>query len=259
MKYFRTVYKYIQHFFSARHTYGFGVHSPFMYLFTRLVLCEKNSYYIFETIETLRRSLKNDSRVINITDFGTGFNRKRTIAEISKKSLKSVKYGQLLFRIANYIKAQNIIELGTSLGVTSAYLSSPSTQIKCLSLEGCPEIAQVALDNFEKLGIKNINVIVGNIDNTLTSSLNEFDRLDLIFIDANHSSEAVLRYFNQCLLKVHNETLMVIDDIYWSEDMESAWEIIKKHIQVTSTIDLFQLGIVFFNADLYKMHYKMRY
>jgi predicted O-methyltransferase YrrM len=230
-----------------------------MFQFTRLVLCEKNSYYIFETIETLRKSLKNDSRVLNITDFGTGINRKRTIAEISKKSLKSEKYGQLFFRIANYMKAQNILELGTSLGVTTAYLASPSTQIKCVSLEGCPEIAQVAQDNFVKLDIKNIQVVVGNIDNTLAPVLNEFDQLDLIFIDANHSSEAVLRYFEQCLLKVHNETLMVIDDIYWSADMESAWEIIKKHIQVTSTIDLFQLGIVFFNSDLHKMHYKMRY
>jgi predicted O-methyltransferase YrrM len=230
-----------------------------MFQFTRFVLCESNSYYIFEAIEALRSSLKKDTRVLNINDYGTGVDRNRTIADITNKSVTTQKYGQLLFRIAHYIKAKKVLELGTSLGVTTAYLASSSSQIECVSLEGCFEIAQVAQKNFEKLELKNIQIVVGDIDRTMTLVLNEFDQLDLIFIDANHRSEAVMRYFEQCLSKVHNETILVIDDIYWSADMEIAWQKLKKHPAVTSTIDLFQFGIVFFNADLHKKHYKMRY
>jgi predicted O-methyltransferase YrrM len=173
--------------------------------------------------------------------------------------LKSDKYGQLLFRIANYFKVRNVLELGTSLGVTTAYLATSSTEIKCVSLEGCTQIAAVAKENLQKIGSGNVEIVVGNIDKTLDEVLSQLDKLDLIFLDANHKYESVLCYFDLCLSKIHNDSVLIVDDIYWSKDMEKAWATIKNHPQVMSTIDLFQLGIVFFNADLYKNHYKMRY
>lgn len=259
MKYFRIVYKYLLHFFSARNSGGFGVHSPFMFQFTHFVLKEKHPFYVFETIEMIRSKLKKDNRVLNITDFGTGKDRSLTVATVASKSLKSDKYGKLLFRITYYLKARQVLELGTSLGITTSYLASSHSDINCISLEGCPQIANVARDNFNKLGLNNIKLVVGDINLTLAKVLEETDRLDLVFFDANHRSETVLRYFEQCLPKIHKNTVFIIDDIYWSEDMEKAWKLIKQHSSVTSTIDLFQLGIVFFNTDLYKKHYKMRY
>lgn len=259
MNYFLYTIKYIIHFFSARNTRGFGVHSPFLFQFTRFVLLEKHSYYIFQQIENLRYSLKKDSRTINITDFGTGNNRTETISSIANKSLKSAKYGQLLFRMVHYFKAQNVLELGTSLGITTSYLAASSSEIECLSLEGCPEIATIAKENINKLALKNIRIVIGNIDNTLIDITNKTNKLDFVFIDANHQLQATLNYFGLCLTRVHPETVIVIDDIHYSKEMEKAWAEIKKCPQVTSTIDLFQLGIVFFNTDLHKKHYKMRY
>src|SRR5665647_2617387 len=258
MKKFRLAYKIILHFLFAPNTRGFGVHSPFMFNFTRNVLYERHRFYSFEAIENVRTVLIKDNRVLNVIDYGTGYFQKRTIADIAKKSLKSPKQAQLFYRIANYMKVQNVLVLGTSLGLTSSYLASSSTKIHCVSLEGCPAIAQVAQDNFDKLGIQNIKLIIGNIDATLTQVLNESEPLDLIFIDANHRKEAVLRYFDQCLSKVHKDTILIVDDIYWSSEMEQAWHLIKLHPFVSSTIDLFQMGIVFFNTDLHKMNYKMR-
>lgn len=259
MKLFRKIFKYFLHLLLARNSNGFGVHSPNIYNFTKFVLCEKCSFYIFPVIETLRNDLKNDSRLLNVKDFGTGNDRIRNISNITKYALKSKKHGQLLFRIAHYIKAQNVLELGTSLGITTSYLASPNSKIKCVSLEGCNETAQIAKENFEKLGIKNIELIVGNIDETLETALNKFEKLDLVFIDANHKSEAILRYFELCLPKINNDSILIVDDIYWSADMEMAWQIIKNHSLVTSTIDIFEMGIVFFNTNLNKTHYKMRY
>jgi len=259
MNHFLYATKYIIHFFSARNTRGFGVHSPFLFQFTRFVLLEKHSYYIFKQIENLRSELKKDFRTVNIKDFGTGSDRTETISEITCKSLKSAKYGQLLFRMAHYFKVRNVLELGTSLGITTSYLASASSEIHCISLEGCPEIANIAQGNIDKLAIKNIEVIAGDIDITLNNVLEQTNNLDFVFIDANHQLEATLNYFDLCLTKVHPDTVIVIDDIHRSKGMEIAWKNIKDYPQVMSTIDIFQLGIVFFNNDLHKKHYKMRY
>jgi len=62
-----------------------------------------------------------------------------------------------------------------------------------------------------------------------------------------------------CLLKGDNDTVFVIDDIYWSKDMEKAWSLLKAHSSVTTTIDLFCMGIIFLNKNLTKSNYIMRY
>lgn len=256
---FRILYRFIKHFFTAHNTKGFGVHSPFMFQFIQSVLSERHYFYVFSEIEALRRELKKDKTAISITDFGTGVNRESFVAEIANKSMQSAKYGQLLFRIIRYFKAVDVLELGTSLGITTSYLASSSSSIKCLSLEGCPQIAHNAELNLKKLNLNNVELVIGNIDSTLEDVLNKTEKLDVVFFDANHQSEAVLRYFEMCLSKVHNDTIIIVDDIYWSEDMENAWQTIKTHSKVTSTVDIFQMGLVFFNSHLHKKHYKLHY
>ncbi len=259
MNRFRILYKFILHFLTARNTHGFGVHSPSVYHFTKFVLDNRGTYYVFSGIEKIRKALKKDKRVVDFVDFGTGGNRRRKIAGIASTSLKSAKYGQLLYRLTKELKARNVLELGTSLGITTAYLASVSTGIRCVSMEGSPEIARIANDNFGELNIKNIKIEVGDINLNLSKVLDEFETIDLIFMDANHTQEAVLEYFEKIVAKVHQKSVVVVDDIYWSSDMEKAWIQLKEHPRVTSTIDLFQMGIVFFNTDLHKKHYKMRY
>jgi len=259
MRRFLFLYKYLNHFFTARNTGGHGVHSPFIFHFTKYVLNDKNSFYNFDKIEALRSELKKDSRTIDVLDFGIKDDRKVNVSQIAKHTVKSRKYGQLFFRIANYFKSISVLELGTSIGISTSYLAMSSKNIHCVSMEGCPATAEIANQNFKRLGLKNINVVIGNIDETLSEVLNVFERLDLIFFDANHRSESLLNYFDQCLIKVNENSILLIDDIYWSGDMEFAWNKIKNHPRVMSTIDLFQIGVVFFNSDLNKKHYKMRF
>jgi predicted O-methyltransferase YrrM len=257
---FNRIFYYIIHFISARNTRGFGVHSPSLFKFTRYVLLEKHSFYAFQSIERIRTELLNaNTMVLEVKDFGTGNDRNETVSSVAKHSLGSPKYGQLLFRMVHYFKPHYVLELGTSLGIATSYLASPSSKTNCVSLEGCPQIAAVARENFKKLGLENIEVVVGNIDSTIGAVLNKIDRLDFVFMDANHKSEAVLNYFELCMKKIHDDSVVVIDDINWSDDMKVAWEMVKKHEMVKSTIDLFQLGIVFFNPNIPKKHYKMRY
>jgi predicted O-methyltransferase YrrM len=256
MKQAAFILRFIRHFFSAPNTKGFGVHSPFLFSFTRFVLMERNPYYVFAEIENLRSSLLGNRTKINTTDLGTGTSGTKRISSIAKKSLSQKKKAQLLFRIGTYFKIENCLELGTSLGITSSYLGSISSCQNCLTIEGCPIIAKQAQNNFESLHLNNIKSLVGDISKVLPRVV-ENNMFDLIFIDANHQSVAVIEYVDILQSAVHESTVMIVDDIHWSKDMEIAWKYIKGLSKTTITIDLFYCGIVFFDSKLNKKHYKM--
>ncbi len=251
--------KYIRHSTTAKNTKGHGIHSPYLYRFTHNAIYEKHPFYVFPKIEELRENLLFDNRIINIRDYGTGSNKEMRVKDIAKTSLQPAKWAQLLYRIVNFTKAENVLELGTSLGVTTSYLASPNKEIQCVSLEGSDEIAKIAKESFAKLDIKNIEVKVGNIDEILSPTLDEMGQLDVVYFDANHTYEATLNYFNQCLNYIHPNTVFIFDDIYWSKEMTKAWNSIRKHEKVTSSINLFKVGILFFNKSYPKRTYTMKY
>jgi predicted O-methyltransferase YrrM len=127
------------------------------------------------------------------------------------------------------------------------------------TLEGCPQTARVALETFEQAGFKAIELITGNFDNNLPTVIKNLDQLDFVFVDGNHQKDATLKYFEWCLPKVHDDTILIFDDIYWSEGMKEAWAQIKAHPQVTVTVDLFWIGLVFFKSGRVKEDFLIRY
>lgn len=259
MKNFRRLIKYIEHFLTARHSGGFGVHSPFVFDFVEQVLREKHPFYIFENIENIRKILLKDHRQIDIEDFGTGSNRRREVKEIAAHTLKSPRLAQLIFRMIHHYHCRSILELGTSLGISTIYLASGDKNIQCLTLEGCKATAAIARENFKKSGLKNIELVTTNIDESLEEILAERPHRDFIFIDANHRYEATVRNFETCLNFCTDNSIIVLDDIYWSAGMEKAWKQIKQHDRVKSTVDIYHMGIVFLNPVLNKQHYKIRF
>lgn len=252
---------YIKYLLKAKDEHS--LHSPFVFEFYTKVLKEKKHYAEFDEIEILRKQLLSDNRIVNITDFGAGAktnkNIQRTVEDIAKKSLKKPSLAQLFFRIIKFYKFNNILDLGTSLGITTAYLSKVDKNIKVNSFEGCSETAKIAQKNFDKLSLKNIEIIVGNIDETLPEQLQKIERLDFVFFDANHRYEPTIRYFEQCLTKAHDESCFIFDDIYWSEEMKQAWQTIQNHESVSVSIDLFWVGIVFFRKKQPKQHFVLKF
>lgn len=240
-----------------------GVHSPFVFDLMRQVFDKNDIFYAFKPIELIRESLKLDNTVLLIEDLGAGSKKnasnKRTVRQLIKNSAKAPKYGQLLFRLANYIEADNILELGTSLGMSTLYLANSRRYSKIYTLEGSEEIAKTAKDNFNKMKLKNIELIKGNFNKTLKPLLDKLTKVDFVFFDGNHKEKPTIEYFEKCLTKIHNNTIFVFDDIYWSEEMTRAWETIKSNNKVTTTIDIFEMGIVFFKAELPKQHLVINY
>ncbi len=239
-----------------------GLHSPFVYRLVDQVIYDKSSKKVYKEIEDIRRVLLSDDKMITVTDLGAGSlvnnNRQKKISDIARNALKPPKLAQLLYRLVNDLQPRNMIELGTCLGTTSLYLKKAAPKAQLFTLEGCPETAKIAASVFEKAGIEDIELITGNFDDTLPGVINSLDQLDFVFVDGNHQKDATLKYFEWCLPKVQESTLLIFDDIYWSEGMKEAWAEIKAHPEVTVTVDLFWIGLVYFKKGQVKEDFLIR-
>ena len=250
---FELAVKYLGYYIKASNGKGHGTHSPFIFNFITAVLNDKTNYAEFELVEGLRRELLMDSRTLEIEDFGAGStkgsNSSRTIASLAKYAAKPRKYGQLLYRLAHHYSPATILELGTSLGLTSAYLALAQPNARVITLEGANAVADIAASNFQQLAIKNIEQVRGNFAETLSPVFLRNPSIDLAFIDGNHREEPTIDYFNQLLPHTHNDSILVFDDIHWSAGMEKAWATIRAHESVRCSIDLFFIGILFFRKE----------
>lgn len=241
----------------------FDVHSPFVYDFVIQVLEDKRNFYAFEELDQLRQKLLIDTREIEIKELGAGSkifkNNIRKIAHIAKGASKNEKISRLLFRMAAYYKPETIIELGTSLGLSTLYLQKGRSSAKVFTIEGCPATAAIAAENFQILNATNIELVEGNFDEKLEPILKKVGKADLVFIDGNHRYQSTIDYFNTILPYVHNDTILIFDDINWSNDMKKAWRHIKNHPQVTVIFDLYHIGIVFFRKEQMKEEFSLFY
>lgn len=255
--------KYLTYYLAASNGKGHGMHSPFVFHFITNVLNNKQHYSAYDKVEELRRCMQKDQTVLAIEDFGAGSviskTNQRTVAIIAKNSAKPKKFGQLLFRMVREYQPQTILELGTSLGITTSYLALAKPDAIIITLEGAGQVAAVADKNFQSLGVQNISIEKGNFDNTLSSVISKHPSVDFAFIDGNHRQEPTERYFAALLPGINNKSILIFDDIHWSREMEQAWETIKNHPSVRCTVDLFFIGIVFFREEFHeKQHFSIR-
>ncbi|MBK7763736.1 MAG: class I SAM-dependent methyltransferase [Bacteroidetes bacterium] len=262
MKHWFLMKQYLLYLMKANSAHG--IHSPFVFDFITQILHDQRAYYAFDEIEKLRKNLHDDTAEIEVEDYGAGSHThatsKRKIKDIAKNAGRNKKFGELLFRMVNHYQCKQILELGTSLGLGTAYIASANKNAKVITIEGSEQIARIATQNFSSLSLSNIQQIIGKFDEVLHDVLISNDTFDLIFVDGNHTKEATLRYFEQLLPYLGEHSILVFDDIHWSKGMHEAWEFIHQHQQVTLSIDVFFFGIVFFKKEcMVKQHFILKY
>jgi predicted O-methyltransferase YrrM len=245
------------------------LHSPFVFKLYQTSIKKQKNNESFKAIENLRQELKKDNTHITFNEIGAGSNYTRTksmlVSEIASKHAKPKRIAEILHFVAKNNHCSYSIELGTSLGISTAYLALAHKErallsdILLTSVEGNKTVIQKAQSNLVKLGLEGyVNLVEGNFDAVLDEILMYYPQLDLAFIDGNHKKEATINYFKQMLPLAHNNSVFIFDDIYWSKGMTEAWHEIKKHPQVTVTIDLFFIGLVFFRKEQAKQDFKLR-
>lgn len=251
---FQLSFKYLIFWVKASSGKGHGIHSPFVYDFIRSVLRGKNADRSrFQKIEIVREKFLQDQSSINILDLGAGSgsdnSKERSIASIAKTAAKPVRFGRLFYRIITHYNIENVLELGTSLGLSTRYFAEAEPQNGVFTIEGAPELANYTKLSLQREGYRNVKLLEGDFSNLLPQVLPQLRGRKLIFVDGNHRYEPTVAYFLQSMEHIQAEDILIFDDIHWSPEMEKAWEEIKNHQQVSCTIDLFFIGIVFFRKE----------
>ncbi len=254
---------YLRYVVEALPGSGHGVHSPFAFDLVSRVFRNKIDPGVVCCIEKIRRDLLSDNTTIKVKDLGAGSGimgtDTRKISDIARYSAVTQKYGLLLYRLSREFGAPSVVEFGTSLGISTMYLASAVTGIPVFTMEGCPETASVAERNFKKAQLDNITVLKGSFDDSIPELNRRAGSPGLVFIDGDHRKEAVLRYFSGMAEMAGRNTVIVLDDIYHSEEMGEAWEEIRRHPKVTLSVDVFRMGLVFFREGITSISYRIRY
>ncbi len=255
--------RFLRYWFRAGTAHG--LHAPFVYDLYTLAIRHDGAFGPFESIEARRAVLQADPRELAVRDYGAGsrvtttVSRPRAVSAIARGAAKPAKYGQLLFRLVNYLQARRVLELGTSLGLTTAYLAAADSRARVVTLEGDPASAGIARETFAGLKLKNIELLEGEFSQTLDRALAQLGGpLDVVFFDGNHRYEPTLDYVRRCLPHRHAGSVFVLDDIHWSAEMERAWAAVQVLPEVTLTIDLFAVGLVFFRPNAPKQHFVLK-
>lgn len=256
--------KYIQYLLKASNGKGHGVHSPYVYTFIKKVLNQKITSGMVDRIEKQRSIWEANPEMITVFDRGAGSRQssgnKRSIRSIAKAALKPKKYGQLLYKIIDFYKPSQVLEMGTSLGITTCYLAAANKNAKVVTMEGAPAVAAIAKQTFQNIGLDTIEIMEGDFEQSLPLYLQTINSIGLAYVDGNHRYEPTMQYFEKLIHKSNEDAILIFDDIHWSAEMERAWEAIKNHPSVTLTIDLFFIGLVFVRkAQKEKEHFIIRY
>ncbi|MCG8331935.1 MAG: class I SAM-dependent methyltransferase [Chitinophagales bacterium] len=254
----KLAFRYLRYYFKAQTCYD--IQSPFITQLAKEVIEDDRCYYIFEKAEIVRSALLRDDRKIKITDYGAGSTinpaLERTVKDVARHSAIPAKNGRFLFRLVKFHQPENMLELGTSLGISSMYQKAGALNSRMCTIEGCPCTATIASEMFAAIDLPNLHQLVGPFREMLPKALSKLSPLSYLYVDGDHRKDASIEYFNTCLPHANQDSLFVIADIYWSEEMEVAWKKMKAHPQISLSIDFFHFGLLFFRKETgAKKHY----
>jgi len=261
--FFSRTLKFLKYIMFSKHLKGYGIHSPFVFHLVSGVFRNKIDPDIVLTIENIRKNRISDRRIIDVIDLGAGPSMKkssvRRVSDIAKYSAVPEKYGKLLLNLAAEFGKPAIIEFGTSLGISTMYQASGCREAVVYTMEGSPSLAELARENFREARLENIRLLTGSFEDLLPEISEKVNTPGLVFIDGNHRKEPLLRYFGHMAEISGNDTVIVIDDIHLSPEMEEAWKGIRQYENVSFTIDIFRMGLVFFRDGMNHFDYVIRY
>lgn len=212
--------------YKVRHHKGHGIHSPFVFNFITKVIEEKTAYYAYNDIREYILSFPEIQFVEN-------------------------KFGRLLFKSVNYFNAKTILELGSGIGINTLYLTVASKQSHCISVETDDKKRELAKQLLKKWGY-NIQLTADKfpvIDKPLDCIL-----LNLRDYDTDH--QTLIPYLLSC---VNENSFIIVDGIRTNRKHQMLWKRLIGCEEVIVSLDLFHVGLLFFNPKYYKRNFKLSY
>ncbi len=244
----RKARKYLWKIRKAKYARGFGIHSPFVYSLITKVLREKNLYYDYNKIEQLRDALLNDSFLL----------KDRDTRRIVTKFKTSERHGRFLFRLVNFFHPETLLEIGTGLGVDTLYMASPHADCRCVTLEEDQSLHLLSKMLFSRNCTSNIEAMKGSWEETVKQAITTIEKLDFVCLNAGPQLP-IREIYNICRTKMHDQSIFLIRNIRTSIVLFELWEELKKEKNVVTSVDMYSMGILFYNPSLTNQQYNLYY
>ena len=230
-----------------------------MYRLATKCFYDKTKYPEYQLLKAYHKYLLHNKTSIEVNDLGAGswvfHSSKRSIADIAKVAGSSVKDMKRLFRLTRYFKPENILELGTSLGKSTYAMALGNPEAQIMTVEGDENLVNFTSKQLKKSGINNVEIVHGDFDIYLDKLNQTEQKFDMIMMDGNHRLQPTLRYFNKLQKHLHNDSVVIVDDIYWSDEMITAWQQLKQHSNVKQSVDTFYFGLLFFRTGQFEQDF----
>ena len=249
---------------SALRWYGraqtrYDVHSPYLHEFIRQVYRDRRYYHAFAVIRNIRKAWSKSSDRVNLLELGapsrTTRAASRTAASLVAANAIAEREGRLLFRLVLWLQPERIVEFGTNAGISTLYLHLADTRTPLFTVEGNPEVAALARASFERAGVSaRLRADVSTFRDWLRHPPFTGRGRTLFFLDGDHRREPTVAYVRALLPTVTTDSVFVIADIHWSEDMEAAWEELKGLAEVRASVDTYHFGLLFFRTEMNGPH-----
>jgi predicted O-methyltransferase YrrM len=252
------IWQYLKYLLKARHWKGHGIHSPYVFELVNKVMYDKTNYKDYDFFREIRRKLKDSEIKLQVENAGADSayftSGERNIRDLLRISSVKPKFGKLLYRIVRHYKPATIIELGTSIGLSTIYLARGNERANVITIEKSHTLCRFASETFREIGIMNVSVKNGLFDDKLDELGDSIFESALIFIDGNHKFESTLAYFNFFAERM-KEGIIILDDIHWSREMLRAWETIRQKEESQATLNLFSMGFVVRRPSITRKNY----
>lgn len=200
-------------------------------------------------IQSVREEyLKRKNEFPEGRDLGAGsrlWRRRRSVASIARYSGISERKGRILFNTIRWLQPGRILELGTSVGLSTLYMALASPDSRILTLEGHLGLASIAEATFKNQGLNNIKVIRSSFEEGLGDALAELGGVDFVFIDGDHRYFSTIRAIDVIIAQAKPPFIITVDDIRWSGEMKAAWNQIRHNAYLRLNLDLFDMGMSF--------------
>jgi predicted O-methyltransferase YrrM len=239
-----------------------GIHSPFIYDLVDKGLTRKVANEHKTILKAFDQKQRTDRRLLSINDLGAGsktLGDQRSVKQIHKTSSSGKRYGRLLYLLCKHYKPLRILELGTSLGRGTLAMHLGHSEAQITTIEGSPEIATIASENINKFATNPTKIEVKV--SSFSTYLSELDNatFDLIYIDGHHNGEALRKYLDQIMPYTHEQTLFLLDDIRWNDDMFKAWNELISDERFHVSIDFFRMGMLSQRNSQAKEHFTLSF
>lgn len=184
---------------------GFGVQSPFAFDLITDVIYQRTPYYAYDALRKAEKQLASQKD-------------KQWLYE-------RLWVKRLLFRLANEVKANTIVDVGT-LAASSLYLKA----------------ARVHADYTSASSLDDLFLEAGR-------------PVDFLYLHDYRHPDMMEEAFRVCAPRATSRSLFVIEGIGRSKPMKQLWKQMQDDPRVGVTFDLYDVGLLFFDTSLHKQHY----